>query len=113
MRGILLLLGLLLAAGPARAQLFGSGGRLIGPAGLGSDTLNGASPYGSLIPDNRVYIHGFFDQLEGRIGDGTYLRLGRAGLDRQRLQQALDQVGGPLQPEQPRPHDGWRPRVPL
>lgn len=74
MRSILAVCCLLLAAAPAKAQLFGSGGRLIGPTGLGSDTLNGASPYGSLIPDNRVYIHGFFDQLEGRIGDGTYLR---------------------------------------
>lgn len=52
---------------------------MIGPAGLGSDTLGNASPYGSLIPDNRIDIHGYFDQLEGRIGNGTNLRQGGQG----------------------------------
>ena len=68
----LLLVALLLAAAPARAQLFDKS-EFLG-SGLTADTLNGAAPYGSPIPDNRVYIHGFFDQLEGRIGNGQYLR---------------------------------------
>ena len=59
-------------AEPARAQLFDSS-RFFG-SGLSSDTLQGATPYGNLIPDNRVYIHGFFDQLEGRLRRGSYLR---------------------------------------
>ena len=56
----------------ARAQLFDKSAFF--GSGLGSDTLQGAAPYGNPILDNRVYVHGFFDQLEGRIGDGTYLR---------------------------------------
>lgn len=59
-------------AGPAHAQLFDKS-EFIG-SGLGSSTLNGAAPYGNPIADNRVYVHGFFDQLEGRLGDGQYLR---------------------------------------
>lgn len=59
-------------ASTARAQLFDKS-EFFG-SGLGSDTLQGAAPYGNPIADNRVYIHGFFDQLEGRIGDGTYFR---------------------------------------
>lgn len=66
------LVGLTALAGPAQAQLFDKS-QFFG-SGLGSDTLNGAAPYGNPITDNRVYIHGFFNQLEGRIGDGTYLR---------------------------------------
>ena len=65
-------LAVVLAAPPARAQLF-DGSRFFGP-GLGADTLQGAAPYGNPIADNRVYIHGYFDQLEGRIGSGQYLR---------------------------------------
>jgi len=57
---------LALVASPARAQLAGTG--------LGSDTLNGAAPYGSPIDDTRVYIHGILNQFEGRVGDGNYLR---------------------------------------
>ncbi len=57
---------------PAHAQLFDKS-KFFG-SGLDSETLQGAAPYGSPIPDNRVYIHGFFDQLEGRLGDGAYLR---------------------------------------
>ena len=56
----------------ASAHLF-DGSRFFG-SGLGTDTLQGAAPYGSPIPDNRVYIHGFFDQLEGRLGRGAYGR---------------------------------------
>ena len=56
----------------ASAQLF-DGSQFLG-SGLGTDTLQGAAPYGSPIPDNRVYIHGFFDQLEGRLGRGAYGR---------------------------------------
>ena len=59
-------------AGSAHAQLFDKS-KFFG-SGLGSETLNGAAPYGSPIPDDRVYVHGFFDQLEGRFGDGQYLR---------------------------------------
>jgi len=51
---------------PARAQVIGTG--------LGSDTLNGAAPYGSPIDDTRVYIHGILNQFEGRVGNGDYLR---------------------------------------
>lgn len=60
------------AAGPAQAQLLDSS-KFFG-SGLGPETLQGAAPYGNPIPDNRVYVHGFFDQLEGRFGSGAYLR---------------------------------------
>ncbi len=59
-------------ASPVQAQLFDAS-RFFG-SGLGSSTLQGATPYGNLIPDDRVYIHGLFDQLEGRFGNGAYLR---------------------------------------
>lgn len=59
-------------AAPAHAQLFDKSKFF--SSGLDSDTLQGAAPWGNPIPDNRVYIYGFFDQLEGRIGDGAYLR---------------------------------------
>ena len=73
MRGFIAGLAALLAlTGPAQAQLFDKS-EFFG-SGLGTSTLNGAAPYGNPIADNRVYIHGFFDQLEGRIGDGQYLR---------------------------------------
>lgn len=62
----------LVLAAPAHAQLFDKS-KFFG-SGLDSETLQGAAPYGSPIQDNRVYIHGFFDQLEGRLGDGQYLR---------------------------------------
>jgi copper resistance protein B len=61
------------AAPAAQAQLLGDQGRIFG-SGLESSTLDGASPYGNLIPDDRTYIHAFFDQLEGRFGDGQYFR---------------------------------------
>jgi len=64
--------GLMALVGPAQAQLFDKSEFF--RSGLTPDTLNGAAPYGSPISDNRVYIHGFFNQLEGRIGDGQYLR---------------------------------------
>ena len=65
----------MLAAGaiPARAQVLGDTSALF-RSGLGTDTLHGASPYGNLVTDNRIYVNGFFDQLEGRFGDGQYLR---------------------------------------
>lgn len=63
---------LALAAVPARAQLFDKS--VFFGSGLGSDTRGGATPYGNLIPDDRVYVHGFFDQLEGRLANGQYLR---------------------------------------
>ena len=67
------LLALLLLTLPitARAQ-FGSSSFF--GSGLSRDTLGGAAPYGSPVDDSRVYIHGWFDQLEGRVGDGSYLR---------------------------------------
>lgn len=56
-----------LAASPTRAQFLGGG--------LGQDTLGGAAPYGNPIQDSRVYVHGFFSQLEDRFnGNGSYLR---------------------------------------
>ena len=81
-----LVAALLLAAAPARAQLFDKS-KFFG-SGLGSETLQGAAPYGNPIADNRVYVHGFFDQLEGHIGDGSYFRWdGQAwiGTDHDRL----------------------------
>lgn len=59
---------MLLAAPGAHAQM-----RLF-DTGLGSDTLQGAAPYGSPIRDDRIYAHGILNQLEGRIGDGAYFR---------------------------------------
>jgi copper resistance protein B len=59
-----ILLGLVMA--PARAQVIGGA--------LGSDTLNGAAPYGSPIQDDRTYFHAMLDQFEGRAGEGGYLR---------------------------------------
>lgn len=64
--------GLLACAGPAQAQLFDKS-RFFG-SGLSPETLGGAAPYGNPIPDNRVYVHGFFNQLEGRLAHGEYLR---------------------------------------
>ena len=62
-----------IAAVPARAQVLGDTGTLF-RNGLGSNTLNGASPYGNLLPDDRTYLHAWFDQFEGRLGEGGYLR---------------------------------------
>lgn len=64
---------LLLSVVPATAWAQLGGSSFFG-SGLSRDTLNGAAPYGNPIADSRVYIHGWFDQLEGRIGDGSYLR---------------------------------------
>lgn len=61
-----------MGATPAMAQALGSS-QFFG-SGLGQNTLQGAAPYGNPISDDRVYIHGFFDQLEGRIGKGSYFR---------------------------------------
>ena len=55
-----------MAVFPAQAQLFGTG--------LGSDTLQGAAPYGNPIHDDRTYIHAYFQQLEGRFAGDSYLR---------------------------------------
>lgn len=62
-----------LAAPSARAQLVGDRGRVFG-SGLGTETLQGASPYGNLIPDDRTYVHACFDQFEGRLANGQYFR---------------------------------------
>ena len=59
-------LAAMVLAGTARAQLSGSV--------LEPDTLGGAAPYGNPIADNRVYVHGIFNQLEGRLGNGSSLR---------------------------------------
>lgn len=59
----------LLAAPRAEAQQL----RLF-ESGLGSETLGGAAPWGNPIKDDRVYVHGFFNQNEGRFGDGAYYR---------------------------------------
>ena len=37
----------------------------LAPAALQWDTLDGAAPFGNPIADNRTYIHGIFNQLEG------------------------------------------------
>lgn len=62
-----------LVAPSARAQLVGDRGRIFG-SGLGTETLQGASPYGNLIPDDRTYVHAYFNQLEGRLANGQYFR---------------------------------------
>lgn len=41
---------------------------------LNGQTLNGAAPYGNPIRDDRLYVHGIFNQLEGRIASDAYLR---------------------------------------
>lgn len=41
---------------------------------LNGKHLDGAAPYGNPIEDDRIYVHGMFNQLEGRIGDDAYLR---------------------------------------
>ena len=41
---------------------------------LNNRMLDGAAPYGNPIEDDRIYVHGIFNQLEGRIGDDAYLR---------------------------------------
>lgn len=62
----LLATGLALSAGAARAQI------TVSP--LGSDTLDGAAPWGNPIQDDRIYEHAMLNQLEGRFGDGAYFR---------------------------------------
>ena len=41
---------------------------------LNHKTLHGAAPYGSPIADGRTYVHGVFNQLEGRVSSSSYLR---------------------------------------
>jgi copper resistance protein B len=41
---------------------------------LNNRTLGGAAPYGTPISDDRLYVHGIFNQLEGRLNGDTYLR---------------------------------------
>lgn len=41
---------------------------------LNGRTLGGAAPYGTPISDDRIYAHGIFNQLEGRLNGDTYLR---------------------------------------
>lgn len=72
MRTALALACVAFAAAPAHAQLFDKS--VFFGSGLGSSTLQGAAPYGNPIPDDRVYIHAFFDQLEGRLANGQYFR---------------------------------------
>ncbi len=36
--------------------------------------LNGAAPYGTPIADDRLYVHGVFNQLEGRLATAPYFR---------------------------------------
>jgi len=41
---------------------------------LNHRTLDGAAPYGTPIVDNRLNIHGMFNQLEGRLATEPYFR---------------------------------------
>lgn len=41
---------------------------------LNDRTLGGAAPYGTPISDDRLYVHGIFNQLEGRLSGDAYLR---------------------------------------
>ena len=68
------LTGLTLAAFAA-----GAPSRPAAAEGLQATTLNGAAPYGNPIADDRLYAHFIFNQLEGRVGDGTYLRFDGMG----------------------------------
>ena len=36
--------------------------------------LHGAAPYGTPIADDRIYVHGIFNQLEGRFATQPYFR---------------------------------------
>ena len=58
-----------ISAGSASAQ-----STSLWPTQLGAETLGGAAPYGNPISDDRTYVHGFVNQLEGRIGSGSYFR---------------------------------------
>lgn len=41
---------------------------------LNDNRLDGAAPWGNPITDDRIYVHGIFNQLEGRIGSDVYGR---------------------------------------
>lgn len=41
---------------------------------LNSRDLHGAAPYGTPISDDRLYVHGVFNQLEGRFAAQPYFR---------------------------------------
>ena len=41
---------------------------------LNNRDLHGAAPYGTPIVDDRLYVHGIFNQLEGRIATKSYFR---------------------------------------
>lgn len=62
------------AAGFFSVALSGSSALAQQATGLGSETLGGAAPWGNPIKDDRFYVHGFFNQLEGRFGNGSYFR---------------------------------------
>ncbi|MGT2478172.1 copper resistance protein B [Methylobacterium oryzae CBMB20] len=64
----------LLALAPSAALAQSVTGLLNGGTRLGSDTLQGAAPYGNPILDDRVYAHAFLDQFEGRLGSESYFR---------------------------------------
>lgn len=70
----LLLLAPLAALTPASALAQSVTGLINGGTRLGPDTLQGAAPYGNPILDDRLYAHAYFDQLEGRFGNGSYFR---------------------------------------
>lgn len=56
-----LLAGLVFSApGVAQAQM----------SGMGGDAASEAAPYGAPVDDQRVFMHGVLDQLEGRMGGG-------------------------------------------
>ncbi len=41
---------------------------------LNNRNLHGAAPYGTPISDDRLYVHGLFNQLEGRLAAAPYFR---------------------------------------
>jgi copper resistance protein B len=41
---------------------------------LNNRDLRGAAPYGTPIVDDRLYVHGVFNQLEGRLATNPYFR---------------------------------------
>lgn len=74
----------MMARVPCGLLLFGAALMASAPAwaatdGLQATTLNGAAPYGNPIADDRTYEHFIFNQLEGRVGDGTYFRFDGQG----------------------------------
>ena len=83
--GAVVLLGPMLSAGAASAQTVS-----LGQTGaMATGNTAAASPYGYFVGDENVYVHGIFNELEGRLnGQNAYFRWDGeawAGTDENRL----------------------------